>query len=266
MIDSPQVQCAIEAAKAGGAVLLQFDGPSLDRTIKTDEWDFVTEADLAAEKVILEVIQKHFPEDRILAEESGWLGNPEAEACWVIDPLDGTHNFANGSHNYGVMISRVMNGCPQVAAVFNPALDILVVAEAGKGAWTNGEQLPIAQPLRLADADVLVNHWHDFPHTPTLSATKSYIQELGINPEGPGSSASIALGLATGEYHAWVSHAWCPWDFLPLWLLSEEAGLTVTTIYGETLDWQSKTQSMLSAVPGVYDELRAYVDSYEQRT
>lgn len=266
MIDSKELQVAIEAARAGGAKLLEFDGPSLDRTIKTDEWDFVTEADVASEREVLRVLQAHFPDDTILAEESGWInGNEHATTYWVIDPLDGTHNFATGSHHYGVMISRVTDNELLVGVIYNPVLDILAYAQKGAGAWYNGKLVEKVEMATAENSQLIINYWHDFPHTPTLSSIKSHFQEKGKTVEGPGSSASIALGLVSGEYQLWNSHAWQPWDYLPLTLLAKEAGLIVTDIHGKELDLNRSDQSMLAAVPGVYEEIRALVDTIESK-
>lgn len=265
MIDSHVIEHAIEAAQKGGRKLLEFDGPSLNRTIKTEEWDFVTEADVAAEKEVLAILQEHFPNDAILAEESGWIGNKNAEAVWTIDPLDGTYNFAEGSHNYGTMLARIVNNTVEAAVIYNPALDILAAGEKGKGAWVNGERVLHADSVSLADAHALAEVWADLPHTPAVSHVRSAIQEMGKNPNSLRSCAANTIALLSGDIQAWCSHAWFPWDFLPMQLLAQEAGMYVTDIYGGDLEWNKEDQSILVGLPGVYEEIRDMIDSFEQQ-
>lgn len=265
MIGGAVIECAIEAAQKGGRKLLEFDGPSLDRTVKSAEWDFVTEADIAAEKEVLGVLQKYFPEDCILAEESGWIGSRHAEAVWTIDPLDGTHNFADGSHNYGTMVTRVVGNEVQAAVVYNPALDILAVGEKGKGTWMNGVRIQREEHVDFSEANVLAEFWADFPHTESISYIRSTIQEMGKNPNSLRSCAANTLALLSGDIDAWCSHAWFPWDFLPMQLLTQEAGMKATDIYGGSLTWNKEDQSMLVGVTAVYEEIRARINMFETK-
>ena len=111
---------ALLAALAGGKILKQYWGKQLDIEEKGRIGDLVTQVDKQAEREILQVIERYYPEHRILAEESGNLGLENSEYLWVIDPLDGTTNYAHGYPQAAVSVGLLINGIPAVGVVYNP--------------------------------------------------------------------------------------------------------------------------------------------------
>ena len=107
----PMVSIALRAARKAGDIIVRASD-ELDRITPQAKGaaDFVTDVDIAAEKEILYHLQKTYPDHGFIAEESGRTGNPDAEAVWLIDPLDGTSNFMRGIPHYCVSIACLMNG------------------------------------------------------------------------------------------------------------------------------------------------------------
>lgn len=133
---------AIEAAYAAGAAVRERYGQVTGVRFK-GEADIVTDADHASERIILDYLARYFPNDSILAEESGDIVGQggTTEALWVIDPLDGTTNFAHGYPFFAVSIGREVQGERTLGVVYAPVLDEFFVAERGKGAYLNGRRL-----------------------------------------------------------------------------------------------------------------------------
>lgn len=142
---------AMELARETGQLLLRyFRAAKLETRLKADR-SLVTEADLAADEFIASALKAAYPEDLLLSEElSPRLGGSEGRAAdpgvWIIDPLDGTTNFGLGLHVWGVLLCRVMDGRPQVAALYFPLIDELYSVQRGEGARLNGERIGVRAP------------------------------------------------------------------------------------------------------------------------
>ena len=104
-------------------------------------YDLVSDADLESEKVIAQHIRSHFPNHELLGEEN-LKGNTDAEHLWIIDPLDGTNNYAHKIPHFAVSIGYFHHGKPVVGAILNPSRDDLFTTVAGEGAWHNGTDAP----------------------------------------------------------------------------------------------------------------------------
>ena len=127
------LEIATAAAMVGGEVLMDKFGTSF-RVEHKGEVDLVTEADKAAEKAIVTLIRERSPEHDILAEEEDY-GRQQREFCWIIDPLDGTTNYAHGFPWFAVSVALERNGSVIAGVVFNPCNNELFTAAVGKGAW-----------------------------------------------------------------------------------------------------------------------------------
>ncbi|MBI3821011.1 MAG: inositol monophosphatase [Planctomycetes bacterium] len=148
------LETARRAAFAAGATLLKYYEklePSMIQT-KSARRDLVSEADVAAEKVILNEIRAAFPDDAIHAEESSRAAAGDAGAIWYIDPLDGTTNFVHGLPEFTVSIARFIDNEPAIGVVYAPRLDELYIARKGGGAYRNGAPIFVSKTPDLADA------------------------------------------------------------------------------------------------------------------
>ncbi|MDO3676893.1 inositol monophosphatase family protein [Paenibacillus ehimensis] len=133
-------EVACEAAAAAGKLAKEHFDRDKEVMAKGNQGDLVTAIDHLAEKEILNRLQERFPEHRIRSEESGWSG-AESDWLWLVDPLDGTNNYAIGLPAYGVSLTLIYRGEPRLGVICDSHLENLYVAEQGKGAWCNG--LPI---------------------------------------------------------------------------------------------------------------------------
>lgn len=217
-MDKSTLQFAIDVAQEAGKILMAHFGKKLTRTIKSGPNDFATEADQASEKFIIDKIQEHFPEDSIIAEESGKQEREDERYTWIIDPLDGTYNFANGKEEFGVMIARSRDGEVALAVVWCPADKALVVAEKGKGVTLNGKAvtLPtVGKPVKISISKELEGVFDSIGE-----------EVLGF------SAAGNLTEILSGGYHAAVWHAGLVWDYAPVALSLAEGGWKVTDIAG----------------------------------
>ena len=137
-----------ECARVAGEILRRHFGGALSWREKENPSSIVTEADLASERAILEILDHRFPGDSILAEESGHRPG-KSGITWVIDPLDGTSNFAAGLPWFGVLLAVLKDAEPILGALYLPLEDRLYLAESGQGTWRNGERLHLSEASSL---------------------------------------------------------------------------------------------------------------------
>ena len=147
MIESAELNIAISAAKTGEAILKKYfaDLASAGIENKTTDQQYqglVTQADVESEQAIIAKIRESFPGHHFMAEEEHADGSGEStEHLWIIDPLDGTNNFAHGIPHFAVSIAYYHNGVAKTGVVLNPSTGDLFTAEQGGGAWWNGSQV-----------------------------------------------------------------------------------------------------------------------------
>jgi len=253
---------AEEIARAAGEVVLGFRGESLDVRRKGDV-DLVTRADRASEELILRRIRERFPDHEILAEESG--GTQElrpGQTLWVVDPLDGTTNFAHGVPIWSVSIGVLRNGVPVAAAVHDPSRDECFTAARGSGAALNG------QPIRVTDVDdldraLLVT---GFPYDIRSSPVNNldHFRRFMLRSRAVRRLGSAALDLAwvaAGRFDGFWELKLHPWDLAAGVLLVTEAGGLVTRFDGSTFDVFAP--DVVAAGPGLLPSLRAVLAEEE---
>lgn len=255
-----QLEVAQQAARTGGEVLLKYFRQSFE--IRTKQaCDFVTTADVEAEHAIAAVIRATFPDDAILGEEN-YSSDVSSERLWVVDPLDGTTNFAHGIPHFAVSIGYYEAGEPLCGVVLNPARDDVYHAVRGEGAFGNGERLSVAEHNSLSESLVGVGFYYD--RGAMMEATLASIRELfgqqihGIRRFG---TASLDLvQVASGMFGAFFEYELSPWDFAAGRLLVEEAGGRITTCRGEPLPL-AKT-SVLASNTRLHDSVQAIVERH----
>lgn len=206
--------------------------------------DLVTNADLESERTITEFIRTASPAAQFLAEEEHQAtGDALAgDELWVIDPLDGTTNFAHGVPHFAVSIGCYRNGQPECGVVFNPVRDELYFASSGNGAYFQLQQQPVKQ-LQVGSqqvlSEVLIGVGFYYERGAMMQATLATIESLfrqqirGIRRFG---TASLDLcQVARGMYGAFFEYTLSPWDFAAGRIIVEEAGGRVTSATGHTL-------------------------------
>ncbi|HZS12179.1 MAG TPA: inositol monophosphatase family protein, partial [Nitrospirales bacterium] len=151
---------AIEAARQAGKILLDQVRHGF-RVEHKQTIDLVTDADRTSEQAIVERLRAAFPDHEILAEERGLTAARSSRYRWVIDPLDGTTNFAHGLPIYAVSIALEYDGATLLGVVLDPGRDELFIAEAGEGATLNGQPLHVSRTAALTDALLVTGFAYD---------------------------------------------------------------------------------------------------------
>lgn len=228
---------AIQTARDAGHVLADRIGRSLQITNKGDI-DLVTEADLAAEQLIVERIKSYYPRHAILAEESGetTAAGGKSEWKWIVDPLDGTTNYAHGYPCFCVSIGLERAGRMEIGVVYDPMRDELFAAERGQGATLNDRRIRVSDVTDLNRAMVCTGFPYDVrEHGQFARNFHNFImQAQAVRRDG---SAALDLAyVACGRFDGFWEEGLKPWDVAAGVLLIEEAGGTVSRYDGREFD------------------------------
>ncbi|MGB7261210.1 MAG: inositol monophosphatase family protein [Albidovulum sp.] len=226
MQGSANLNLMIKAArKAGRGLVKDFrEVENLQVSVK-GAGDFVTRADLAAEKSIREELMAGRPTYGWLAEESGATDGADPTRRWIVDPLDGTTNFLHGLPHWAVSIALEHKGDIVAAVVFDPAKDEMFVSEKGQGAWMNESRIRVSGRRSMGEA--LLATGVPFGVKKTLPATMRDLARLmpataGVRRFG---SASLDLAyVAAGRYDGYWERELSAWDMAAGLLLVREAG------------------------------------------
>ena len=242
-----RTEFAIHLARMAGEVLMTYFRKQMRIDFK-GSGNLVSEADVESEHRIIQMIQSQFPQDAVIAEEKHAV-HQQAESLWIIDPLDGTNNFAHGIAHFAVSIAYYNRGIAQCGVVFNPSRDELFVAFRNGGAFRNGEPLHVADLQSLDQSLIATGFYYD--RGEMMRRTLRTIESLfgkGIHGIRRFGAASLDLcGVAAGEYGGFFEYYLAPWDFAAGKLIVEEAGGVVTDCSGHPL---GTTASPLLATNG----------------
>ena len=220
----PHVTIAARAARSAGNVILRYmnriDGLNV---VEKQQMDFVSEVDKLAEAEIIKELRRAYPDHAILAEESGATG--KGPLTWVIDPLDGTHNYLRGIPHFCVSIALLDKGVPVHAVVFDPLRDELYTASKGDGAYLNDRRMRVSKRENLGGAMIATGFpFRQREHlVPQLDMTRAILgQAEDIRRSG---SAALDLAyVAAGRYDGYFEIGLKPWDMAAGVLLVHEAG------------------------------------------
>ncbi len=232
------------ALRAGAAILDYYNAQSAAVYAKSDG-SAVTDADLAADKIIREVIGASFPDDFLLTEEGVDDHVRLAKSrIWIVDPIDGTNQFVNRTGEFEVLIALVVEGRPEVAVIYQPTGDVLITAMRGHGAWimVEGQQNTLRfDPVPTDRAPrLLTSTWLGAPeNVPLLTEVsramgggEAIVSDVGITVRrfvSPESQCDILVGL---HVDGKAGYAW-EWDFAAPDLIMSEAGGKMTDLAGE---------------------------------
>jgi myo-inositol-1(or 4)-monophosphatase len=230
-----ELQVAKEAAEAGGAVIVRAFPEGIAVRSKAVS-DLVTDADLESEVTIARVIREAFPDHAVLGEEA-LKDDVSAEHLWIVDPLDGTTNFAHGIPHFAVSIAYYHFGRAMCGVIYNPITNDWYTAAKGEGAFANGKRVAVTPADALDQVLIGVGFYYD--RGQVMEATLMAIRDLfrqqihGVRRFGTASLDLAAVG--TGKYAAFFEYQLSPWDFAAGRLFVEEAGGNVTTCTGSEL-------------------------------
>ena len=233
---------AVEAAQLGGSILTDFAKKGFEIQ-KKSEINLVTEADLASEKAVVGVISKAFPSHQILAEEKGLHTTHESPYKWIIDPLDGTTNFAHGFPLYNVSIGVEYEGTVLVGVVLDPTRNELFVAKKEQGSTLNNTPIHVSTSQKLSNALLVTGFAYDV-QTVADNNLKEFCA-FSLRTRGMRRTGTAAIDLcyiACGRFDGFWELKLNPWDTAAGKLIVEEAGGKITnyksepySIYGQDI-------------------------------
>lgn len=229
---------AIQTARVAGSLLAERFGRVLRVTNKS-ELDLVTESDLASERLIIDRIQTYHPRHAILAEESG-ASSPaspgaQSEWRWIVDPLDGTTNYAHGYPCFCVSIGLEHKGRMELGVIYDPMRDEMFTAERGEGASLNGRRISVSPTNNLTGALLCTGFPYDVRER---SEFARHFANFIMNAQAVRRDGAAALDLAyvaCGRFDGFWEEGLKPWDVAAGSLMVEEAGGRVSNFSGGPL-------------------------------
>jgi len=242
-----------EAVMAGAGELTRFFNTRFKISSKEGVNNLVTEADHAAEKAIIETIKSKFPDHYILSEESGAM-KQDSEYKWIIDPIDGTVNFAHGIPICCVSVAVEHKGEMILGAVCNPNMREMFFAEKGKGATLNDVRIQVSEQTDVMKACLVTGFPYTYINMPSgpLEIFERFIRK-GIPVRRLGSAAIDLCWVAAGRFDGFYEHKLEAWDSAAGYLIVEEAGGKVTDFEGNKF---SPYQHRILATNGkIHDEM-----------
>ncbi len=230
----------IQVSHEAGEIVREGFGKKFGIEYKTNEANLVTDIDKASEKHIKEFIQKKYPSHSILAEEGGQTNN-EPEYLWVVDPIDGTTNFAHGLPIFSISIGVQKKGETIAGVVYDVMQDITYSAEAGSGAFADSQKIRVSNNDNLAHSVLVTGFPYNISENPDNALEKfTALTKASRGIRRLGSAAIDFCFVARGVFDGfWEVHLH-PWDICAGMLIVEEAGGKVTGFQGEKIDIYSK--------------------------
>lgn len=249
----PLLNVAVMAARRAGSVLIKkMVNLGKLKVEQKGHNDFVSDADRAAEKAVIDCIHKHYPDHAILAEESGASG--KSDTVWIIDPLDGTTNYLHGFPVFAVSIGVQVNGRMEHGVVYDPLRQELFTASRGVGAQVDGHKLRVSGQMELSRA--LLGTGFPFRDagldiTPYMNMlSKTIVHTSGVRRAG--AAALDLCYVAAGRLDAYFETGLAPWDLAAGSLIVREAGGIVSGLDGS--ENFLETGHVLCGSPRIYRE------------
>jgi myo-inositol-1(or 4)-monophosphatase len=247
---------AVALARQAGAVAMHYfrKGGNL-QTVEKGPQDLVTIADHEVDWLIRHSIAEHYPDDGILTEESGGM---IAQATWVIDPIDGTGNFARGIASFAISIAFSVGGTTEIGIVYDPVADEMFTARRGRGAFCNGAQMHVSATQDIRRAGVEAGYSRKAPLAEYL-ALLDRLLDAGCEFMQFGSAARGLAQVASGRIDAYVEAHLFAWDVLAGLLLVEEAGGCTSGF--PLIDDGQYGLAVYATTPAIETPLRAIIDA-----
>lgn len=245
---------ATEAARAGGQTLLAWRGKFTTR--EKGPADLVTDADIAAQRAVREVLLSARPDDAFVGEESppGAAADRQGRLCWVVDPLDGTTNYVHGFPMFATSVGVVYDGELTAGAIYDPLRDEMFSAAKGGGAWLGDAKIRVTDATELGESLVAVSLPPRVdPESPDLRAFVAVVAASRA-VRRTGSAALNLAYVAAGRMDAHWAFSIHPWDATAGVLICQEAGAVVTNCAGQPFDvW--KADYLVAATASLHREV-----------
>ena len=253
----PMLHTAVRSVREGGRVILMYFS-QLDRLEYSSKGrnDYVSQADVEAERAVLDVLTRAYPDHGIIAEESG--EREGSEYTWIIDPLDGTTNFLHGFPMFAVSVAVKRAGVLEHGVVYDPLHDEMFTASRGEGAQLNGKRIRVSTTRKLAPS--LLGTGFPFRDLAIIEPWMRSFQSLLPKTSGIRRAGAAALDLAyvaAGRLDGFWEFGLKPWDMAAGALLIREAGGLVADVSGGQDFLESG--NLVSANPLIFEEFRKIV-------
>jgi myo-inositol-1(or 4)-monophosphatase len=252
--------------KEAGQIAKPYFYRGVEIQTKADSKDYVTAADIAVSKYLVEKIHEKYPDHHIKSEEMPEDMNPENDAYeWVIDPIDGTRNFAIGIPVWAIMIALLKNGETHMAAVYHPIAEELFFAEKSKGAFLNDKKITVN------NTDTLEKGYGILFRCPPYGLYGDYFEKYKAAVSNFALQSTVAMGnfgcagmltyVAKGSIDFALGNGGLDWDLLPTLFICQEAGAVVTNSHGEP--WTRGRQDYVISNATLHSKVLSYVNSGE---
>ncbi len=266
MLNIENKKTMITALLAAGNLLLENFGKTPKIKVKEADGSIVTETDIQSEKLILDILDKYPEQFNIISEECGFIQSG-SEYTWIIDPIDGTSNFAAGLPWFGVIMALMKDKIPVLGGMYLPLEKALYFAEKGSGAWKNEKPIRVSSARQLNDTLLA----YSFDHSQDPGKTTSEMKLLGkiaANVRNIRSTNSLVdfCYVADGRLGAVINQTTKIWDIAGPSLIIQEAGGTVCDIKKNELDFNvtagsiSHNYSIVASGVPVHNELLSLID------
>jgi len=236
-------------------------------TIKTgDNNQVLTSTDLEIGQMIVAKIRETYPDYNIIDEEAGVI-DKKSNKTWVVDPIDGTSNFANSLPTYGVMMGLLIDDQAVAGGIVLPAFNQLYYAQKGDGAFCNDQKIEVTKETRLLSSLVAYGiDGHQEDPEKTLSETQTLAQIiLNIRNLRTTNSAYDMVQVPAGRYGAFLNRTTKIWDNVAIQPIAEEAGGVVTDFWGKPMDYSNALQraqenfTICASAPSLHAQLQAII-------
>ena len=239
----------VEAAKLGGSILMNYFG-RVSTTMKSDNTP-VTEADLASEEAIRNLIESRYPDCNLIGEEQGFK-NKSSSTTWVIDPLDGTHNYARGMPWFGILIAVLHDAIPVLGVMYLPFTETIYVAETGGGVWRNDKRVEVSGETNIDNiiCSCCIKPHEEFNDFLSRASTGCTASLLDYCHTVDGRTGAFLFDRDGGSI----------WDIAGLPLMLKEAGGVLTDLKGNPISLDLSENACKTG----YDHLGANKYIHEQ--
>ncbi|MDP3970534.1 MAG: inositol monophosphatase [bacterium] len=239
--------------EAGESIISKF-GKVTSGEQKSARGDIVTVADKASEEILISAIRKKYPYHGIVSEEAGELPG-KSPYTWIIDPLDGTSNFAKQVPLFCVIVALAKGNSIQNAAIYDPIHQEFFYARKGVGSYLNGKPISVSNEVELDAMTISISNvqmrssLEQFAHWRSLTALYT------THYKAYGSAGITLASVASGRSDAYIVGGAYPWDIAAGSLLIREAGGKITDLAGNAWKWREKNQQILTANPKLHRKL-----------
>lgn len=247
------VGVAREAGQMASAYLKENFNRS-EISFKSSTYDLVTNCDIESQKIIVSYIKERFPDHDFLGEEDENRGAVDSPNLWIIDPIDGTNNFAHGIPHFSISIAYCEHGVVKAGVVIDPFRDEVFWSVAGEGAFLNSKPISVSSTENLSGAIIATGFYYDRGSMMerTLNSIKRLFEAPIQGVRRNGSAALDIVWVACGRFDGFFEYELSVWDFAAGLLIAKEAGGIITDSAGRDLGLRNR--SIAVSNPEIYSD------------